>query len=78
MQKLELAQCESILASTKDANVGINATLNKAMYLLEYGNEQQAVTILEKVLDMIGSNQKVPEIGIAKNGNRLHAPCRTK
>ncbi|MBC7775507.1 MAG: CRTAC1 family protein [Phycisphaerae bacterium] len=52
----KLAQVESDLASTQDQTVQLNTLLNKSVYLLEYGDEQQSVAILEQLRNMIGNN----------------------
>jgi len=66
----KLAQCESVIASTQDPNARLNATFSKALYLLEYGDEQQAVSIFEQLRNEIGSHKEgeavlLPQLGLA-------------
>ncbi len=58
----KLAQCESDLAAAQDPTAQMNVYLNKAVYLLEYGDEQQAVTIFEQLRSVVGNNKEAQKI----------------
>jgi len=64
----KLAQCESELASTQDPTAQVKASLNKAVYLLEYGEEQQAVAILEQLRNAVGNNKEAQKILLQQLG----------
>jgi hypothetical protein len=52
-----LAYCDSMIAVTQDQGQKLNLVFQKSSYLLEYGDEAQAVDLLENVQKMIkGSN----------------------
>jgi len=47
----KIAQCDAELAVTKDPNARLNILLKKAVFLLEFGDEVQAVALFEQVLN---------------------------
>jgi len=63
-----LAKTESDLASAQDLNAQINITLNKALQLLEYGDEQQAVSIFEQLISVIGNHTEAQSILLQQLG----------
>jgi tetratricopeptide (TPR) repeat protein len=54
-----LAQCDSILAVSTDANIQLNTALTKAITLLEFGDEAKSVALFEKIYKAIeGTNNE--------------------
>jgi hypothetical protein len=66
----KIANCDYILAVNKDMNVQLTNRAQKAVFLLEYGEEQQAVQILEELRTMLESSKEglsviLPHLGTA-------------
>lgn len=66
----KIAQCDSILAVTKDMNVQLTTMVRKAIFLLEYGDEEQSVAILERVRTALQDSKQgmmviLPQLGTA-------------
>ncbi len=66
----KIAKCDSILAVNKDATVRLTTLAQKAVFLLEYGEEQQAVQILEELREVLktsldGLKVILPHLGLA-------------
>lgn len=53
----KIARFDSILAASKDANIVLNTSLQKGLTLLEYGEERQAVDLLERVKKAVGNSK---------------------
>ncbi|MFN0175076.1 MAG: FG-GAP-like repeat-containing protein [Saprospiraceae bacterium] len=65
-----LAKSDSDLASTQDPNAQLNLSVDKAIQLLEYGDEQQAVSIFEQILNAVGDHKEarrslLQQLGVA-------------
>lgn len=68
--EVKIAQCDSILARSNDMNVRLSTMAQKAIYLLEFGDEQESVRILEELRTVLKGSAEglkviLPHLGTA-------------
>jgi hypothetical protein len=66
----KINECDSILFHTNDPNIKLTTMIEKAIYLLEYGDEPKAVSMLEDAAKTLASSNEglkvvLPYLGIA-------------